>query len=564
MRLHSEVRPETESKAFKDDLQLLYNEHSITFEPVTISYWQGYLNEVRPETESRAFKDDLQLFCKFSSRTGMKQTPLFFVIVLSICSLVSSRVSIVPNRGCVSKFYEAPRQFDFCTNKLCFVILPEQPYVFSEPTLLKSTGGIPCNDTNFKGLFFDVLKEVSESVPEVREAMCIYGGNDCTFDNNVRFVEDAVKQNASYRFIAGGYFLFLPHRRTDETIQSHPWDFDVLVVVMRPDDASRSFASALEQVIQPFSIRGWGLLLGFLLIFLIGFVAHCLRFCPVRTFRGFVKWVILARQRDRGVWETASWNSLKVSWIVFCAILILLYEISVVGFILTGKYEFVDKIEEFQSFRVRDFAVIEGDASETIFKAAIDWKADKKPEWKQPKALKDLTDLIVTRQVKYGIQFDTVVANVLQSENLCDSLVAVTTEKREFGGWFYGSGVPIESRTRIDTALSALALAKKPQTWVDRYGEAPLNCGKVAGRIYYKVLLVLLLLTAAPFLVKHIVALILSCYCTDIEYDDDMDTASITRLDSRDLDSIVGISFITKYSPSEQNRTSNKWTQYDG
>ena len=485
----------------------------------------------------------------------MRQTPLFSVIVLSICSLVSSHVSIVPDRGCVSKFHEAPRQFDFCTNKLCFVIHPEQPYVFSEPTLLKSTGGIPCNDTNFKGLFFDVLKEVSKSVPEVREATCIYVGNDCTFDNTVRFVQDAVKQNASYRFIAGGYLLFLPHRRSDETIQSHPWDSDVLVVLMRPDDASRSFASALKQVIQPFSIRGWGLLFGFLLIFLFGFIIHCLRFCPDRTFRGFVKWAILARQSDRGVWETASWNSLKFSLVVFCAILILLYEISVVGFILTGKYEFVDKIEEFKSFRARDFAVIDGDASETIFKAAIDWAAGKEPEWKQPKTMKGLTDLIVKRQVKYGIQFDTFVANVLHSENLCDSIVAVPTEKRDFGGWFYGSGVPIESRTRIDIALSTLALAKKPQTWIDRYGEAPLNCGKVAGRICYKVLLVLLLLTVAPFLVKHIVALILSCYCTDIEYDDDMDTASITRLDSRDLDSIVSIPSISKYSLSERNRT---------
>ena len=480
----------------------------------------------------------------------MKQTPLFCVIVFTLSSLGDSHAFMVPDRGCVPTFHETPRQFDVCTKKLCFLINREEPFVFPVPRyLLKSKKPFPCNNADLKGVFFDVLKDVSKSVAEVGEALCIYGGNDCTFDNTTRFVEDAVKRNASYRFIAGGYISFLPHRRSDETIQSHPWVSDVLVVLMRPDDASLSFASAVEQVFQPFSIRGWGLLLGFVSIFLIGFIAHYLRFCPVRSFRGFMIWMMLSRRSERGVWETASWKSLKVSWIVFCAILILLYEISVVGFILTGKYEFVDNIEEFKSFGVKNFAVIKGDASETIFKAAIGWAGNKKPEWKQPKSFKALTDLIVKKRAKYAISFHTLVAKALQSENLCDSIVAVPTEKREAGGWFYGSGVPSKLRTTIDMALSTLTLAKKPQIWIDQYGKSPLNCGKVAGMIGYKVILVLLLFTVVLLLLPSILFLILSCYCTEIEYED----TDAGGVNSHHLDSTMGISNMAKRSSSERD-----------
>ncbi len=43
-------------------------------------------------------------------------------------------------------------------------------------------------NNNYSGVFFDVVKRAGMSVHEVREAMCIYGGRNCSFDNSVGFL----------------------------------------------------------------------------------------------------------------------------------------------------------------------------------------------------------------------------------------------------------------------------------------------------------------------------------------------------------------------------------------
>ena len=73
------------------------------------------------------------------------------------------------------------------------------------------------------------------------------------------------------------------------------------------------------------------------------------------------------------MWETASWNSLKFAVVVFCGVLILLHELSVVIFLIQGPDLLVDRISQLKTLGLRNFAVVKGAASGTVFKHAVGW-----------------------------------------------------------------------------------------------------------------------------------------------------------------------------------------------
>ncbi len=95
--------------------------------------------------------------------------------------------------------------------------------MFPDPTLVaEQSKPFLCRDhevlySKLTGLFFDILHAVSKRVPQVRESRCIYAVSKCTFDDTVRFVGDVAKNDTNYQFVAGGYLLFMEHRRTRYT-----------------------------------------------------------------------------------------------------------------------------------------------------------------------------------------------------------------------------------------------------------------------------------------------------------------------------------------------------------
>ncbi len=439
---------------------------------------------------------------------------------LLLLTLVSCEVVSLPDRGCVPSFREAPRDFKICKTRLCFVLLPEKQYVIPEPGLrFPPSRPFRCLDNDkYAGVFFEVVKGASKRVPEVKKAMCIYGGRNCSFDSSVRFVEDNAKFNNRYRFIAGGFLLFMPHRRTKYTVHSQPWSSEKMVVLFRHDGAKRSFRFAWNQVFQPYSGKGWGLLLGFMSLFCIALAIHTYRFSPARSFRGLIRWFALSNPSERGVWETASWASLRLAVIVFFAVSILLYEVS---YLISSDPENIGNIEELKSLGLENFAIVEGDASETIFKYAVGWEGNKrKVPWVPVKTLEDAIALVRNRTVKYAFSFELIVATILRRDNLCEEISVIPTVKRDYGGWYYGTSISRNLRQRIDKALASLVLEDLPRKSMNDFGMSTLNCWNFTGELNYKVLLFILLLTVGPILLKHVAALILSCYWPDIENPD--------------------------------------------
>ena len=517
----SAVRRETEFTEGAQVEAILPSMHCITSRSV-------YSMEMRDGTET------------ISTKTEARLTRLFLLKLLTIFTIVTSQQTSVPDRGCVSSFQTARSSFEICKTKLCFIILRAYPHVLINSTL-ESAAPQPflCRDHDIiypktQGLFFDVLRGVSRYVPKVRDARCVFGGKKCSFDNSVRFVEDIAKNEPSYQFVASGYLLFLFHRRTKYTVHSQPYTSDKMVVVFLPENTRDSFAEAWKQVFQPFSVHGWAFLFGMLLIFLFGIGLHAKRFSGARGIQEFVRWFILPMPVDRGVWETASWNSLKLGVAVFFAVLILLYELSIVNFILTGPELLVDNIQQLKTLGLKNFAVVKEAASETIFKyaAGLEDFIGTVP-WVRGEKLDDIIDMVMEKRVKYAFSSQASVSNMLYLHNLCDKVVAVPTEKTEAGGWYYGTNIPMELRSNIDKALSKLVLEQKPKAWRNQYGESPLSCGRVTEEIDHKVIMVLLALTVGPFLLKHFVSMALSCCWTNIEHTNTEDiVAEVTEQSS--------------------------------
>ena len=439
----------------------------------------------------------------------MRPTDISCFTLLATLALASSRRVLIPDRGCVSSFRTASNHFEICKAKVCFVLLPEKPYVIPDPEFKCPPSGLfPCLGNNASsGVFFDVLKRAGGSVHELEEAMCIYGGPNCSFDNLIHFVEDVMKFEPTYRIIAGGLFLFLPHRRTQYTVPSQPWFSGKMMVVFCRDDGRRSFESAWKQVTQPFSIEGWKLLILFMCIFCIALGIHAYRFSPAKTFMQLIRWFSLSNTTARGVSETASWTSLRLAVIVFLTVSVLLYEVS---FLNSSDSDNIKNIEELRSYGLRNFAIVEGDASEAIFRHAFGWenKTGDVP-WMQVKTLDDAIALVRNKTVKYAFSLETAIHAMLLCERMGDSISATPMVKRDYGGWYYAIGIPPKLRQKIDKALGTLVLEDLPRKSLEVFEISPVDCQKRTHGLDYKVVLFILLWTVVPILLYHIGACIL-------------------------------------------------------
>ena len=63
------------------------------------------------------------------------------------------------------------------------------------------------------GFSLDLAKSV------VKDARCIYA-TGCSFDEAILFIQENVEKNSGHYFIVGGYFAFVPHRRSVSVVQS--------------------------------------------------------------------------------------------------------------------------------------------------------------------------------------------------------------------------------------------------------------------------------------------------------------------------------------------------------
>lgn len=454
-------------------------------------------------------------------------------LAIFLAVLMLSRSSATA--ACFSTFYTKPTAYDVCKEKPCFLILPEAPYVFptrqveEEPVL-----PFECNEVQrrkshpgLRGLFFDTtdgigsIQATKSKSGNITEFMCIYENSpNCTFDKTIQFIQEAANSNnTGHQFIAGGYFIFLPARRSAHTIQSAPWVSKDTILLYSRDLDLTSFRQAQENILLPFDSGAWLVVACFISAIIIFYIFYIIKFMPNWDLMPAIYWIFIGDRntyhRDDDALELAAWKTLKTTTKVFFTLLILLYEIAVAFFIFRGEPPLISDIKQLQSLPLEQLGVWKEAADESILANYVDREgqyigpnASKNPPWFRYNNQSEMIDVLLKNaKVKYILTFSDDVRYFLYHERLCEKVVTASLRKREMGGWYYSSAVPKEVTDSFDKALLKLHLDRSSDLGDSIYGARSLDCGDPEQNVGGKVMVLLLTYAIVPLLVIYILFL---------------------------------------------------------
>lgn len=426
---------------------------------------------------------------------GLTMPRLFHALVPSLVCAVVLASENSPSR-CVSNFLSEPEHFFICKFHLCFIYVSEPPFAFPNAEVSrKPTRPFPCYSSRLKGQFADTLYSVGSTVPEVREAYCVYGGESCRFDDIITFVNRS--RGSGHHFVAGSYLVFLPYRRTEGTIHSAPFISDEIVLMQSTDPSTHSWGEARNQIVQTFSAEAWFVVFVLFAVIIALFLLYFLVF-PPRD----------AGRRERILWccgqttisdscrSKVAWRTLLITVTVFFTTLVLTFEISAAVRFFRGEEPEIRDISQVTSLKPSEIAVVNGSASEAILRRAFHnegFTMDGTDRWVAVRDLEMAIDAMLKpgSSVKYVFEFEKVIKYSLSKRSLCQKVTGIHLQKKDFGGWYYSSELPSELRTRVDKALLGLVLDREPARNVKRYGEVDFYCGENPSNLGYKVLIIL-------------------------------------------------------------------------
>lgn len=172
------------------------------------------------------------------------------------------------NTSFFTTFYTDPRIYDVCKEKLCFLILPNPPVIFSTKKLENSPAyPFACNilqrekeQPRLRGVFFNALDRMSakqDSNSPLKEVMCVYG--ESTF----------------------------------------------------------SLAAAHKNIFGPFDAGAWTVMCSLAGCFIVCILLYVLIFSPSRRPLEAITWLLIGEkngtQEEGQVFEITSWRALMLS-----------------------------------------------------------------------------------------------------------------------------------------------------------------------------------------------------------------------------------------------------------
>jgi len=256
----------------------------------------------------------------------MKPCVFFSCLFLATCT--SPNIAT----GCFPEFARNPSEFEVCKTRLCHLILPEPPYV-SNNAKLENQPSLPfeCSKLirekdypGLEGMLFDILDEIASNAEDssiLKKPMCIYGGSSCSFDGALEFVQDAMKAKSTHQFIASGFYIHLPHRRTEYTKQSAAWRSLGSVLMYLSEGDSNSWYTAIRRIFIPFETGAWGVVAGYGLAILTLFIIFVILFLPKWEPDSAMKWFFTLDHTDRdediNYIQIITWRNLKLALQVF-------------------------------------------------------------------------------------------------------------------------------------------------------------------------------------------------------------------------------------------------------
>ncbi len=242
----------------------------------------------------------------------------------------------------------------------------------------------PCRDRKsefpgLEGVSFDLM----DNLP-LDDALCIYGGPNCTFTGMLEFV----RRQRDHQFVAGGLLFSIPERLTENTRPSAPISEDRIIVIGRRDSKS-SIVQAYTTILRPFQLATWMMLLGILMFFVFARVLIAAYFSDPRTPRNIARHVFdehdLHSNETQRLLNKGAVASLMISVAAFFAIVILFYEIAVVNFVFSKKKHALQKsLSSLTEEEMKQYVIPKAEATENIWRKYV--KAENKyvnhtPPW---------------------------------------------------------------------------------------------------------------------------------------------------------------------------------------
>ena len=456
------------------------------------------------------------LHCPYSAL--MLGTPkAVATLFLGLLGAAFCQVSENPVAHCVPEFWRNRDAFNDSLSTVTFVFLFDPPFVVgSERIRRERTVPFLCRDRRMKGVFSEMLLEMGRTMPELNEALCVFGGNDCNFDDLIRFVGYAAQMGNRHQFVAGSYLLNMQRRRTKHTIQSAPMLVDSMILMYRNDVNPWPWKDALERIFKPFGLLGWTVIVMFGLILVLCVILFVFRFTPKnRNARDKVHWLCTLSHSRWTMPMKIGWLLLVIMFTIYVAVLLLMYEVSLAVALFRERPPLLNDINQLSGFEKDRISVVGGAASETILRFFLDQEGkyiNSTPPWRRGKSLAQMLEWLKTGQVDYVFTFRSSARHTLHKSRMCKKYSAITLNKEEVGGWYYSSALVNNLRDSLDKALNAIFMDRVALKSMEKFGSCELSIGPGEDEISYRVLLLQLGITLVPVILLFLFLLILWKY----------------------------------------------------
>ncbi len=455
------------------------------------------------------------------------RTIVFFATFLILVQSVEIGELLVDN----------PSMFKPCETNLCFIFRSEKPTIHLDPLMrtAEQQNLFKCRERAsifplLNGPFFDLLDEI----PELRNASCIWGGPNETFDGLVKVIRNVSLGQRPLQFVAGGMLFQMAHRISSGSIPSATMSSSKPVVVSINRPAEKAVSDATKAIVGPFGHGAWWLLCGLILLFVILYVLinYCfLTNCSLpSTYNAMLElfvpthWLLQNRIGDM-VSDSNSTESRaylirvwKRSALLFLVISALLWEIGVVNFVTNDRpYVLRFKLRGMHESTLKRFVVNKAGAFETMLRnLALPNEIGHNARLRQTVAkFDDVFDTLSETkngEPRYTFVSDQTALYELNNRGLCTKLAMHNSSDRlpDYPTvLYYSTHVGLTTSSTLDIRISRLREEGRIQKFIENsVGKLTLSYGLTSYSISIFVLLVPLSLVLFPFFIFILSALL--------------------------------------------------------
>lgn len=330
-----------------------------------------------------------------------------------------------------------------------------------------------------------VSMEFMDTVRPLHNAMCVFGGNDCSFQGLFKVLEHEKK----YQFMFGGTLWILPDRISCNTRASTATHEDPVVVVglaRRQSDVQQSY----NNIVRPFATLTWILIISYYCGVCLVHVSLACLFAHPRTFTNVCRHTLCDYKQSENTEQVRMLNKIAVRSLRFVVtastiLIILFYEITIVNYVFLSKARTLEKdIRNLSPADLATYAVVKDDGTELLFRSLADPNGKykkKKPPWWQCVSLDDCYDNLLdpAHPAKFLLTYERGLRYKLRKSQTCDHLTVFKTKSplsSVSAGWYYGYSFPRSVQIAIDKAILGHRLQHKIQDLLNQ-AYPQLRCG---------------------------------------------------------------------------------------